>query len=147
MPQNAVVHIESWFPTPEPTPGRPAGVWVVTVVYGLVYGLLLFVPLVAGVRYTEMMAGLSVFEHVLFWINTGLDLAGVASLFLLLRVAVPLLGGALVVSLVSVASLLTGLGRGSSQVGPDVFSMLLGVVMPLATWWYARRLRDGGGLH
>lgn len=141
------MHIESWFPPPEPTPGRPTGVWVVAVVYGLVYGLLVFAPLLAGVKYAELMAGLSGFEHVLFWINTGLDLAGVASLFLLLRVAVPLFGGALVVSLVSMATLLTGVGRGSSAGGPDALAMLLGVVMPVATWWYARQLRDRGDLH
>ena len=141
-----MVHIESWFPTPEPTPGRPGGVWVVAVVYGLVYGLLVLAPFLAGVRYAELMNGLTVFEQVVFWVNTVLDVAGVICLFLLLRVAVLLLGGAMAVSLLGSASLLTGIGRGSGASGIDPVAVLLGVVMPAVTWWYARRLRDRGDL-
>lgn len=144
LPHNAAMRVETWFPTPDPPVGRPVGVWVITVIYAAMYGLLVIGLLLAPPDMQASMAELSVLDRALMWVNGALDIAGVASLFALRRVAVPLLGAALVVSVIGTISLLVGLWTGR---GLDTVSVVLSVVMlplPAFVWWYAGRLRQQG---
>jgi hypothetical protein len=138
---NAAMHVETWFPTPEPPTRRPPGVWVITVVYGVMYGLVTIGMLVDSPDVQASMTSLSTLDWTLMWLNGALDIAGVASLFLLRRVAVPLLGAALVVSVIGAIALLVGDWTG------DTTTLVLSLVMlpvPAGVWWYARRLRQRG---
>ena len=142
----AVMHIETWFPTPEPSARRPVGVWVITGVYVLLYTLVVSAVIWPTPEYRASMAALGVVDTVLMWINSLLDIAGVACLFLLRRAAVPLLGAALVVSVISLVGLAIGVWRGG---GVDTFTLVGSFVMlplPVGVWWDARRLRQRGVL-
>jgi hypothetical protein len=133
--------------------GRPGWVWAITIFFGLgtawnMVSTVLIVtatmPLDEGGR--AYWNSLTIFDHVLTLVNSGVSLAGIVLLFLMRARATTFLMASLVISALSTVYHLFAKNFVAMAGTVGLVSVVVGFLIWTAVVWYAYRLRDAGRL-